>query len=513
MHWSQMKGVLIGAVSVAVLAIAVLAVSVGGGKSAAPLDPAAATAQAQQDPAPEALPDEQEALPDEQEAEESTEAGGRIDFDMRLRSAEIHSFNLDDQDEEFVRVKFTNTVQDFEENPSAYTLVGFDPENTTDATSVRLDEDDDRSLIVGFEQGTDLRSHTILTVDREVVQDREGNGNVQDWVALDGANIDEGRTSAPEALRFNLDDSLNRIEIRFDEELDESGGDASQIGYVTANGDLHEAEEIASVEDDLVIVSFDERDDVTDAERLVVGADAVKDRQGTGNVPTARGGETAAPDLESVSAVGGSDTQWDFRFDEAIVADGESSGLALYTEDGTRYEAEDVTTIDGDTLRASFPEVDDFADQVTLAVADRGAVQANDGGAAESTLGVDAVGAARLDEGSTAGPDLRVAEVTNEDAGHVRLTFDEAIDDDADIKADGIAVITQSGALESADAIVERGDEGERFVIVSFPESAVEAAEAVTIDGGVIQDFQENANPQATVAITDGGDSDEDSTG
>ncbi len=284
------------------------------------------------------------------------------------------------------------------------------------------------------------------------------------------------------------------------------GGDASKFGYVTANGEVHEGETVASIEDDLVIVVFGEGDDVTDAERIIVRADAVKDRQGTGNVPSARGDATAAPDLESVSQVPGSDTQWDFRFDEAIVADGESSGLALYTEDGTRYGTEDVTTIDGDTLRASFPEVDEFVDQVTLAVADRGAVQANDGGRAESTLGVDAVGAARLDEGSTAGPDLRRAEVTDEDAGHVRLTFDEAIDDDAEVNPDGIAVITESGAREL-------GDEGERFVIVSFPKSAVEAAEAVTIDHGVIQDFQENANPQATVAITGGADSDEERTG
>ncbi len=94
----------------------------------------------------------------------------------------------------------------------------------------------------------------------------------------------------------------------------------------------------------------------------------------------------------------------------------------------------------------------------------------------------------------------------------MRLTFDEAIDDDADVKAVGIAIITESGAREPADAIVELGDEGERFVIVSFPESAVEAAEAVSIDHGVIEDFQENANPQATVAITRGADSDGEST-
>lgn len=85
----------------------------------------------------------------------------------------------------------------------------------------------------------------------------------------------------------------------------------------------------------------------------------------------------------------------------------------------------------------------------------------------------------------------------------MRLRFDESVDDDGDVSADGIAIITQSGALVPAEGIVELGDEGERYVIVAFPENAVAAAEAVTVDHGVIRDFQENANPQSTIAIAD----------
>lgn len=107
----------------------------------------------------------------------------------------------------------------------------------------------------------------------------------------------------------------------------------------------------------------------------------------------------------TAASVAGSETQWDFTYDEAIVA-GEASRLALYTDDGSRHEADSLTTVDGDALRASFPDVDDFADQVTLAVAGREAVTGNNSGQAASTLAVERIGDTDVRIGATAGPDL-----------------------------------------------------------------------------------------------------------
>jgi hypothetical protein len=533
MHAQRMKGYLIGALSVAVLAIGLFALGLSGGGPSDLRQVEVDRAQAQEE-----LP----ASGDEQTDEpgEATGDGDRVDFDMRIRSAAVHSVNLDDGAEEFVRVEFTGRVQELEEDGGGFALVGYDSDKTARASSVRLDEDDQDAVLVGFEDATDVRSYALLTVDRAIVEDRDGDGNVQDSVSLDGSAPDEGRTTAPELLRTNVDGSLNRIELRFDEDLDEENADGSRFGFVTANGERHEGGEVTGIDDDLVKVEFGDDADVDDAERIYVAAGAVTDEQGAENLPGVDGGDTAAPELESVSKVKGSDTQLDFHFDEAIVAsddalqgsadddgaedigtenngieengtedDGaeeqtenvETGSLAVYTEDGERYEADSVRTINGDTLRVSFPDIDDFADQITLAVAERGAVSANDRGAAENTLGVADIGDAQIGAGETSGPDLRRAKVTSEDAGNVRLVFDEAIDDDAEISADAIAIITQSGDRRTATGIVEPPDEGERSLIVGFDETAVQAAEAVTIDGEALQDFQENPNPQATVAI------------
>lgn len=536
MHASRMRWLLMGTLSVAVLALGVLGVSVSGGESSPELRQAAEHTETQ-----DALPDDGS----QQRAENGSAGAERVDFDNRVRSAEIHSVNLDDGADEYVRVEFTEPVQSLDEDGGGFGLVGYDSDKSTQASSARLDEDERDAVLVGFDAGTDLNAYTLLTVDRAVVEDRRGDGNVQDGVKLGGAEPDEGRTTAPELLRVNIDESLDRIELRFDEQLDEENADGSRIGFVTANGERHDGGEVTGIDDDLVKVEFADGD-LRDAERVFLESGAVTDEQGQDNVPGARGEDTAAPELASVSRVEGSDTQLDFHFDEPIVAsddaqagdtalegdtngtesngadqsglegengvegeDGtdeqaesvETGGLAVYTEDGERYEADSVRTINGDTLRVSFPDIDDFADQITLAVADRGAVSANDRGEAESTLAVAEVGDSQIRAGESSGPDLRRAEISQADAGHVRLVFDEAIDDDAEISADAIGIVTESGALESATSVVEPPDEGERSLIVGFDETAVEAGEAVAIDGGALRDFQENPNPQATVAI------------
>jgi hypothetical protein len=408
---------------------------------------------------------------------------------FKIESAEVLEVNLDDSEQEFVRFTFTQDIQELPDDASALSLRGYDPQQVAEAVSVRLDEDDNSSLIVGFEPGTDVEMYTIAVAESGAVVDDEGNGNVQDASEVNGVDPNEGLTTRPELADVEVDESRNRIDYIFDEQLDEDAEmEDERLGFYTEDGDRRTGN-IVSIEDERVTVSFDAEDDgsddnrsddndedndddrsdsdnddnesgndnddnesgndnddnesgndnddnesgnanddnesgndnddnesgndnddnesgndnddnrpdndnddnesedfggdigdigasdVDDAVRFFAEAGAVMDRQGSESVPSPEGGDTAAPDLTGLEPVGDTETQFDFQFDEEI-GDPKPGRFAVYTVDGTRYEANRAEILDEDVVRVTIEEVENFTDKLALGVADDGAVSA-----------------------------------------------------------------------------------------------------------------------------------------
>lgn len=172
--------------------------------------------------------------------------------------------------------------------------------------------------------------------------------------------------------------------------------------------------------------------------------------------------------------------------------EGDVAQFVVYTTDGDAFTVDAVNRPSAEVIRASFPEVEDFADSVVLAAVSPGGVQAIDEGSTDNTLGtaaIEANGGAGV--GSTAGPDL-IGAALDPGAGQATLTFDEAVDSDSDPVADQIFVVTESGEVTPAPGLVETSGAD---VTVIFDESQVEAAAAVIVGPGVVVDEQGDANP------------------
>lgn len=427
-----------------------------------------------------------------------------VDFGMRLKSATVELVNINDDEEEFLRLRFTRDIQELDDTASAFAVQGYDPDAMVEATSVVRDEDDADTLIVGFPAGTDLQAYTVATVEMGVVEDIEDNANIADARTMDGGLGARRRTSAPELLSASTDASLDRIEYTLDEFLDDAASaDAGRVGYYTRDGEKHLATSIESVHNGKIVAQFDagEGDQVEEAVRLFMEGGAVGDRQDTENLAGVIGARTVAPDLVSVRRDGGSRTQWIYTFDEAV-ADPDESLFHLYTRDGTAYDGESSTRDGSRSVQVTFPDVRKFAKQVRWAAVDDGAVNALQDEDQMSTVGAVSVGGANRAD-ITSGPDLDRARL-NRSTGIVTYRFDEPIDEDASIDASGFMLVTDSGTIVEGEDVVDI-DEPSGTLKIQFPTANVETAVGALIEEGSVMDLEGNGNITDALRVGGGG--------
>jgi len=508
-------------------------------------------------PSEQVLPADPNALEDqapEAPTEEGSAAGGAIgDTDNvavsnRLSAARVVTSNTNDDEENFVEFRFTDEIEDLEEeNAGRFKLAGPDIETAIAAQTLRLVEGDDRRVLAGFDTQEDVRRFTIGMVEGGAVENDEDEGNVADSVTLDGSRISGGRglTSGPDLLAVRASNTLNRVEYLFDEELEEDGsdaggaqapessaedpdtgasgaegtedleqgatesedsseaevggsGDPSSFGYYTARGEARTASEVVSIEGRRVIVEFDEdADQVDEAERKFVRSGAVTDRSGIANPPRSIGGRTVNPDLVDATATA-ADTQYDFRFDEEIT-DVSPESFVLFTDSGERYEGQSYSK-EGRRVRVSYDrQLEDFSDSIVLATVEADGAAANDregDDGQKTTTGSVPVGSSGTRDGRTTGPDLRDVEF-DERGERLTLTFDEAVEDEEEFDAARIYLATSDDQLIETDRIIEVDG---RRVFVQADENDLEAAEGVTLDAGAVADHEGNPNPVITMA-------------
>jgi hypothetical protein len=422
-----------------------------------------------------------------------------LSFDLRLINATIDRVNLDSDEQEFVRFQFGTQIDEVVDE-TAFLLVGLDPKDVVKSEVAFRDEDDLDTVLVGFPARTDVHSHTLATAAPGAVQTVSNESNIPDSVPLTGSNVGTGNglTTGPDLLSVDIDANLERAVFVFDEQLDESQKpSATSFGYYTDSGLDPRGSDVVSVEDNTVTVRFDEEggDQIEDAARLWVDAGAVSDTAGNTNPVGAFGEQTSAPDLQAIED-GPGQTQFEFVFDDEVT-EAKAASFAVYTADGTRYTAESVTRPDSQRVRAAFPKIQNFGDEVVLASVDREAVKADGGFDTPNTVGALPIWIAGLAQGGTTGPDL-IGVQLDAKTGQATLTFDEDIDDDKTYKASDLYLITTSGQMVAAESIVESHH---RTMIVTFRPNVAKAADGLTINAGAVQDFQENGNPLDTLAL------------
>lgn len=426
-------------------------------------------------------------------------ANNNVTFALRLESARIEKVDLDDDDLEFVRYEFAQAIQAINDQ-DGFKLRGLDSNEEVTADEALRDEDSLNAVIAGFPRDTDLASFTLAVVDAEAVENVSGEGNPPDAIALGGStvSIQEGRTDGPDLLDVNIHPSLERAELVFDENLNEDmTPSASDIGYYTLDGQIHTADRVVSIEDEILTAVFDESDgdQVEEAVAWFVLEDALEDHHGNGNVLSSVGGRTTAPDLVSVNEALG-ETQYDFVFDTDIT-NADPGMFMVFTADGQRWQAESVSRPDSDTVRAAFPDIFEFRDEILLGAVESGAVQADTGFETPNTVGSEPISSSRLGDGATTGPDLERVSI-DEATGQIVFTFDELVEDQETWNPDDFFVITSSGALLAGENFVEVDGHD---VIVTFDPTAVQAALGVVVDDGAVEDFQGNPNPMDAVEI------------
>lgn len=427
-----------------------------------------------------------------------------VTFDLRLESASIDRIDLDDNDLEFVRYRFAGIVDEINDE-NGLQLRGLDSDEQVRAETAFRDEGDLNSVIAGFPADTDLPAYTLAVVQAEAVENINGEGNVPDTAALDGSTIslENGRTDGPDLVDVVAQPNLERVDFVFDENLEEEGSEAAananNLGYYALDGTIHNADEIVSVEDNVLTARFDEDqgDQVEEAVRWFILSDTVEDRSGNANVLGAIGGQTTAPDLIAVNEAVG-DTQWDYVFDQDIT-DADLSKFLAYTADGTRYQAESMARPDSATVRAAFSQVQKFGQDIILAAVEPGAVKRDKGFDTQSTAGAAATSdSGELEEsGSTTGPDLQSVDV-DRNSGQATMHFDELVNDDKAWDPSNFFVVTDSGRLVPGAHYVETDD---NRVIVTWDPTSMQAARGIVIEDGAVEDFQGNPNPMDMMEI------------
>ena len=426
-----------------------------------------------------------------------------------LRSVEIRSVDLNDSEDEFVNFCFDENIQSTGLDGSSFTIEGYNSDITVPGNTADVSPDDERCVQVGFAAGTDVREFTIGVVADGAVMDVQGNENLTNSEDLKGSETtpSRGRTTAPDLVGISRNNTQNRVDFTFDEQLDEttdvmgaSTFSPAAFGFYEPNGDEQRGAVIISVEGRKVTVEFAEAAQVSEGERFFVDEGAVTD--GTGEVSPAASddGRTSDPDLTSTERA--SKTEVNFSFDENI-SNVDPARFIVYSEDATRFVGESFSKIDGDTVRVRF-SIRDFARQTVSAVALTAAVSSEEAGQDPNTLGDGAIGTLRESKGRTDGPDLRRAEY-NPRSEQVTFVFDEKVDNDADVLAAGFSIIDRSGNItEGVDIVRIEG----RKVVVNFG-SDVSSARGASVARGTVEDFQSltdgdetgrgNINPSATV--------------
>jgi len=232
---------------------------------------------------------------------------------MQLVLSVIQPYDLNDDEEEFVLFSFGDTVQEITD-PDGFYVAGFESHVSETAQTLRILESDPQSVLAGFPAGTDLRQFSVGGVSAGVVRNVQDEVNLPTTVGLEGAT--SSLNARPQLLEVTgLDETLNRATFVFSDNLDESDIAADEFGYYTQSGLAHPADLAVSIEDELVIVEWDEEDgdSVEDSVRFYAADGAVTDRQGFGNLIGAVGDTTASPDLIGVENV--SRGLWSYSFD------------------------------------------------------------------------------------------------------------------------------------------------------------------------------------------------------
>jgi hypothetical protein len=383
-----------------------------------------------------------------------------VDPGNRLSSARVIRQNVNDSEEEYARYCFKDDIQTLDRSKAGeFAVLGPVTDDGVTADDVRLDENRDRCVIAGFASGTDLKSYTIAEVQGGVVKNRDGQKNIADTVSLDN-----GRSS-----------TSNRPKA----------------------GGYHTGSSVVSVYNKTVTVKFDSNDQVDTAQRWFTKSGAVQDKNGTDNVLGTTSATTDAPDLTSVSR-DGSDTQYDFHFDENV-GDLQASDFVLYTNDGTEIPAEDITT-DGDVVHADYKsEIKDYPKDIVMAGvvpsnADNGADNTSDSSSGTvPTIGEVNLGSSNVTRaGRTTGPDLVGVSKSASDQT-ITLTFDEKLDDhnSDNAAASGIYLATSDNRLVEADSI--QSIDGKK-VYVKANKTDIKALEGVVVDAGTVTDKAGNDN-------------------
>jgi hypothetical protein len=413
----------------------------------------------------------------------------------RLSSVRVIEQNTNDDEEEWVRFCFRNSVQRLDEaKASGFAVIGPDPAVGETARDVTLDDGRKHCVLAGFESGTDLRSSTLGAVEGGVVENRDHKKNIAGSAPLSGGygRSSRNRTAGPDLTGIRISATLNRVEYHFDEDLDDNGGaNAAWFGFYTERGDARTGSTIVSVDGRVVTVQFDDNDQVDTARRGFVRAGAISDSGGSENPAGAIGGRTSNPDLTGVSK-SAADTQYDYTFDDNISQHVDASDFVLVTDNGKAIEGESAD-VDGRTVHVAFArEIEDYeSGDIVLA-----GVNPDAGTGEAMTLGAKAIGSLRTRPGRTTGPDL-VGVSTDVGDRLMTLTFDKRIDDENDYDGSGIHIATGDDQLVPAGRIIEI--EGKK-VYIKADQNDLDSLVGVTLEPDTIEDFEGNGNPLGTVA-------------
>jgi hypothetical protein len=424
-------------------------------------------------------------------ASEGTRTSG-LTQDLNLTSAKIESLDLDAMDEEYVIFTFEDTVNSIEDE-SGFSVQGPTTQGEQTSVSARLVRDENNQVLVGFEDGTDLDQYRIASVDTDVVRDESDEGNAPVTVALDGADSpDSGSPTGPNLVSVKVNTTLDRVEYTYDRELDDDASPSpSDYGYRTLSGRTEDGAKLVDVDDEHVSVDFDSS--VEDAVRFYAKAGATDDELGNPSLPGSVGGNTTAPELESVDRVGDR-TQYEFSFSEDVT-NVDPEAFLIYSDSGEAFSADGWTRVDAETVRLSFPDTRDFGSQIQTGAVDEGAVEDNGISNVTNTLsalpisGGDSSGGA----GMTDGPDL-VGTVIDAETGQVTFEWDEELDDELEPDPSDFLALTEEGDLVESRYFVEIGNDDDT-VVMTFDSNIVEASDGFIVEPGAVSDYQGNPNP------------------
>lgn len=410
--------------------------------------------------------------------------------DFALERAAVRTAVLEDELAEQVAFCFTGRVR--AAGPAQrLTLLGPDVDTEVAAVAVDLLQQDSRCLLARFAAGTPVSRYTLAVAADGAARDVD-RATVASTAPLPGTPPDTavvaGGTSAPDLVSVNVQGSLDRLVLVYDEPLDETlPRRPKRFSYYTLSGQLHVADEVVSVEDDTVVVGFTSPDDdVEDARRVAAARAAVQGRDGRPSTPAAKDLQqqrgTVAPDLVQVQQVPGTDVLWDFTFDEPVNR-AVPGRFALFAQDASASAGTVATRPSPRVVRVLLPGVDDAASEQVLAVAGPAAVRDIGTGSAPSTLGVVRVGSYDAEPGRTTGPDLLAAQLDVR-SGVLRLRFDEPLQDDVLPAPGTVRLVLPGGRRVAAIAAAEvLGDEA----VFLVPPTAAEVAGRLLVDRGAVR--------------------------